>query len=196
MDALRVLVMSGSSRTGSFNRKLSAVAAEVARNEGALVTVLDLRSLQLPLYDADVEAQGMPSGALDLRSIFSQHQAVLISAPEYNSFVTPLVVNSLAWLSRVPALDGLPSGLESVRGKVGGLLSASPGALGGLRGLMYLRAFLSQTFAMLLVPENQSVAAAHQAFDAEGRLIDAKHRAGVERVVRAVLKTASALYAR
>ena len=79
---------------------------------------------------------------------------------------------------------------------MGGLVSASPGALGGLRGLMYLRAFLSATFAMLLVPETQSVPAAHQAFDAEGRLLDPKHQAGVERVVRSVLKTASALYLR
>ncbi len=195
-DELRVLVMSGSSRTGSFNRKLAAVAGEVASREGARVTTLDLRTLQLPVYDGDIEAQGLPAGALELRSILADHQAVLISAPEYNSFVTPLLVNSLAWLSRVPAVPGAPSGLESTRGKVGGLVSASPGALGGLRGLMYLRAFLSATFAMLLVPETQSVPAAHQAFDAEGRLLDPKHQAGVERVVRSVLKTASALYLR
>lgn len=217
----RVLVMSGSSRTGSFNRKLAALAAQAARAQGAEVTEVDLRALALPVYDGDFEAQGpLPPGALELRRLFAAHEAVLIAAPEYNAFVTPLLVNALDWTSRMPAeepdspsADGyvgrspegmraglglgparspLPAGLAAMNGTVAGLLSASPGALGGLRGLIFLRAFLSASLGMLVVPETQSVGQAHQAFDEAGALRDAKQQAGVERVVAAVLRAARA----
>lgn len=206
----RVLVMSGSSRTGSYNRKLAALAAQAARVQGAEVTEVDLRALALPVYDGDLEAQGpLPTGALELRRLFAAHEAVLIAAPEYNAFVTPLLVNALDWTSRVPAEgDGspssegtqaglgaarrLPAGLAAMNGTVAGLLSASPGALGGLRGLIFLRAFLSASLGMLVVPETQSVGQAHQAFDAAGALHDARQQAGVERVVAAVLRAARA----
>ena len=211
----RVLVMPGSSRTGSFNRKLAAVAAQAARAQGAEVTEVDLRALALPVYDGDLEAQGaLPPGALELRRLFATHEAVLIAAPEYNAFVTPLLVNALDWTSRIPAEedDGpspegmpaglgaarrsarslLPAGLAAMNGTVAGLLSASPGALGGLRGLIFLRAFLSASLGMLVVPETQSVGQAHQAFDEAGALRDAKQQAGVERVVAAVLRAARA----
>lgn len=186
----RVLVMSGSGRTGSFNRKLAAVAAQAARAQGAEVTEVDLRALALPVYDADLEAQGLPPGALELRRLFHAHEAVLIAAPEYNAFVTPLLVNTLDWVSRVPADGDVPAGLAAMNGTVAGLLSASPGALGGLRGLIFLRAFLSASLGMLVVPETQSVGQAHQAFDEAGALRDAKQQAGVERVVAAVLRAA------
>ena len=188
----RVLVMSGSSRTGSFNRKLATLAAQTARAQGAEVTEVDLRALALPVYDADVEAQGLPPGALELRRLFNAHEAVLISAPEYNAFVTPLLVNTLDWVSRVPADGNVPAGLAAMNGTVAGLLSASPGALAGLRGLIFLRAFLSASLGMLVVPETQSVGQAHQAFDEAGALRDAKQQAGVERVVAAVLRAARA----
>ena len=205
----RVLVMSGSSRTGSFNRKLAAVAAQAARTQGAEVTEVDLRALALPVYDGDLEAQGpLPPGALELRRLFATHEAVLIAATEYNSFVTPLLVNALDWTSRVPAEEAdspssegiragleaarLPAGLAAMNGTVAGLLSASPGALGGLRGLIFLRAFLSASLGMLVVPETQSVGQAHQAFDEAGALRDGKQQAGVERVVAAVLRAARA----
>lgn len=187
----RVLVMSGSSRTGSFNRKLAVVAAQAARAQGAEVTEVDLRALALPVYDADLEAQALPPGALELRRLFSAHAAVLIAAPEYNAFVTPLLLNALDWVSRVPASGDAPAGLAAMNGTVAGLLSASPGVLGGLRGLIFLRAFLSASIGMLVVPETQSVGQAHQAFDEAGVLRDAKHQAGVDRVVAAVLRSAA-----
>ena len=186
-----LLVMSGSSRTGSFNKKLAAVAAQAARLQGAEVTEVDLRDLALPVYDGDIEAQGLPAGALRLRQLFATHDAVLIATPEYNAFVTPLLLNALDWLSRVPAADGLPAGLASMNGTVAGLLSASPGALGGTRGLIFLRSFLAMTLAMLVVPQTQSISQAHQAFDESGALKDAKQQAGVERVVAAVLLAAA-----
>lgn len=190
---VRVIVTAGSARRGSYNAALARVAAAVARAEGAEVTELDLRALALPVYDGDLEAAGLPAGALELRRLFAAHDAFIVAAPEYNSFVTPLLVNALDWASRVPAADGQPSGLQAMGGTVAGMLSASPGAFGGARALLFLRSFLATSLAMLVVPETQAVGGAMNAFDEHGALKDAKQQQGVERVVRSVLKTAAAL---
>jgi len=194
MNDVRVLVMAGSARTGSFNRQLANVATGLLGAAGAQVTQVDLRDLGLPLYDADIERAGMPAGALELRRLFAQADAVVVATPEYNGFVPPLLINAFDWLSRVPAADGLPSGLESTASKVAGVMSASPGALGGLRSLNYLRQFLQMVIGMLVVPEQFALSQANKAFDAETRqLVDGKHQQAVQRVVQAVLRTAGAL---
>jgi chromate reductase len=191
--AVRLMVWSGSARSGSFNRKLAAQAASHARARGAAVTEVDLRALALPIYDGDIEAQGQPAGALELRRLFATHEALVIAAPEYNGFVTPLLVNTLDWASRPKAGEGLPDGLTAMQGTVVGLMSASPGAYGGMRGLIALRGFASLTLAMLVVSPSLSVPRAQQAFGEDGRLADASQQQGLERVVNAVLKTAAAL---
>ena len=190
---VRVIVTAGSARRGSFNAALAKVAAQMARTAGADVDELDLRALGLPVYDGDVEAAGLPAGALEFRRRMAEADALLIAAPEYNAFVTPLVVNSFDWLSRVPASGGLPSGLAATAGTVAGLLAASPGAFGGARGLLFLRPFLANSLGMLVVSESHAVGQAHQAFDEHGALKDPKQQQGVERVVHAVLKVAAAL---
>jgi NAD(P)H-dependent FMN reductase len=192
--AVRAMVMSGSQRSGSYNRKLALLAAAAARAEGAQVTEVDLRALALPIYDADLEAeQGQPAGALELRRLFATHQALVIAAPEYNGFVTPLLVNALDWASRPKAGDGLPDGLAAMNHTVVGLMSASPGLFGGVRGLIALRQFASLTLAMQVVPPMLSVPRAQTAFDAEGRLIDPAQQRTLERVVQTTLRTAAAL---
>jgi NAD(P)H-dependent FMN reductase len=190
---VKVLAISGSSRTGSFNRRLAALAAGRAREGGADVTEVDLRELALPLYDADIERQALPEGALTLRRLFAQHDALLLSSPEYNAFPTPLLINAFDWASRVPAGDGLPAGVAATHGTVVGLTSASPGALGGLRSLMFVRQFLTYNLGMLVVPEQFALSAAAKAFDAEGQLLDPKHEESLQRVVNSVLRTARAL---
>lgn len=193
MSEVRVLVFAGSARAGSYNGKLAALAAGVAREQGAEVTPLDLRSLALPLYDAEIEAAAMPAGALELRRLLAQHDALLVASPEYNGFPTPLLINALAWASRPAAADSLPSGLDAMRGKVAGVMSASPGLLGGTRSLMFTRQFLHNTLAMLVVPEQFALAQANKAFDEQGGLIDIKHQQAVLRVVASVVRVAGAL---
>lgn len=187
----RVLVMSGSVRTGSFNTRLAQAAARSVRDAGAEATVVDLRALDLPLYDGDLEAaHGVPAGARALRDLFAAHPALLLASPEYNAFVPPLVINTLAWVSRVPAEGAAPSGREAMAGTVAGVMSASPGALGGLRALVHLRTALAVSASMLVVPETVSVGGAAQAFDDEGRLLDARLQAQLQALVRAVLHAA------
>jgi len=195
MAAVRVLVIPGSARTGSLNKKLAVQAAAAARARGAEVTEVDLRALALPVYDGDIEAAGMPAGALELRRLFATHDAVVFAAPEYNAFITPLLLNALDWASRPKADGDLPDGIAALGGTVAGLLSASPGAFGGLRALIPLRAFLSMNLAMLVVPATLSVPKAHEAFGADGALVDARQQQALAKVVAAVLDTAAALKA-
>lgn len=190
----KVLVVSGSSRTGSYNKKLAALAAAAARAAGAAeVTEVDLRALALPIYDGDLEAQGQPAGALELRRLFASHDALIIASPEYNALITPLLLNALDWASRPPASDGLPSGTAAMNGTVVGLVSASPGNYGGMRGLITLRTLLSMNLGMMIVPTTLSVPKAHDAFDAAGAFVDAKQQQALEKVVAAVLHTADAM---
>lgn len=195
MADVRVLVISGSSRQGSFNQQLASVAAGLAVQAGATVTTLDLRSLELPIYDADLHERGMPPGAIRLVRLFAEHDALLLATPEYNGFPTPLLINALDWASLVEVGSDHPAGPAAFAGTVAGLLSASPGAFGGLRSLLATRQFLQMNLGMLVVPEQFGLVRADQAFDATGALKDAASQAGAARVVSAVLRVAKALQA-
>jgi chromate reductase len=194
MDALRLLALTGSERDGSWNRRLRAVGIAAAQRLGASVAPFDLRALALPLYDGDLEkAQGVPDGARRLRDALLDSDAVLLVTPEYNGFPPPLVVNSFDWLSRLGAEGGLPSGLGATANRPVGLMSASPGQLGGLRSLNLTRQHLGATFAMLVVPQQFALARAHEAFDEAGALKDAKAQASADAVVAGLLRVAGAL---
>lgn len=195
MNPLNVLVMPGSARQASLNRRLASAAAARLAAAGAVATTVDWAGLDIPLYHGDVEAAGMPAGAVALWRQIAAHDAVLVVTPEYNAFPPPLLVNAFDWVSRVPAADGLPAGLGVTAGKVTGLLSASPGALGGLRSLMFLRQFLQLSIGMLVVPEQFALGQANQAFADDGSLADARQAGGLQRVVDALLRTAGAMRA-
>ena len=132
----------------------------------------------------------MPAGARSLRDALAAADGVLMVTPEYNGFPTPLSLNAWDWLSRVPADEGGPSGLAAVAGKPLALLSSSPGPLGGLRALTQLRQFLGGTFQMLVVPTQLAVGRAHEAFDEEGALKDARQQATVVQMVVSLLDLA------
>jgi chromate reductase len=196
MSAVRLLAISGSERAGSLNRKLLDAAVKTAQARGAQVDTIDLRSLALPLFDGDIEkASGVPDGARRLRDALRAADAVLLATPEYNGFPTPLLINSLDWLSRLQAEGDAPAGLATTAGKPLGIVSASPGLLGGLRSLNYTRQYLSMAFAMMPVPQQFALSRAHEAFDDSGALKDAKQQAAVETVVGSVIRVAAALKA-
>ncbi len=175
-NTAKILAFAGSAREGSVNKKLIRVAAEGARSAGAEVTLIDLKDFPMPLYDGDLEAEdGLPSNAVALRKLFALHDGLLIAAPEYNSSISPLLKNTIDWVSR-PAGDD-PS-LKFIAGKVAGLVAASPGGLGGLRGLVHVRQILS-SINIIVIPEQHAVSAAHEAFDDSGTMKDAKRQAAV-----------------
>jgi len=191
----RLLVISGSARTGSLNRELAELAAHKARALGAETTSVDLRALALPVFDADLlQAQGMPQGALQLRDWVAQHDGVLMASPEYNALPTPLFINAFDWLSVVQAEGDKPSGTGATSGKPVGLLAASPGGLGGIRALPIVRTYLSTNFAMVVVPEQLALPLADQQLSAERadltRLAKPELDAVLDRLVASVVKQA------
>lgn len=186
----RVLAFAGSTRSESYNKRLIRLAAAGATAAGAEVTLVDLRDYPLPLYDGDLEERdGIPGNVRKLKDLFLANHGLLISAPEYNSSITAVLKNTIDWVSRPVAGE---AALNCFDGKVAGLLSASPGALGGLRGLVHVRAIL-QNIRVLTVPEQVSVSNATEAFTADGSLKDAKQRAAVEALAAKVVRTLSLL---
>ena len=194
MNPIRLLVVAGSSRQGAWSRKLADAAAQTARSDGASVTLLDLSELELPLYDGDIEAaSGVPEGAGKLRAALLSHDALLIVTPEYNGFPTPLLINAFDWLSRLGADAGGISGLAATANKPVALLASSPGLLGGLRAMNYLRQYLQMAFAMIVVPQQFALARAHEAFDDAGTLKDAKAAQVVSAVLSSLKRLAATL---
>jgi NAD(P)H-dependent FMN reductase len=177
MSVSKLLAFAGSLRTASFNKKLVAIAAQGARVAGAEVTLIDLRELPMPIYDGDDEAaQGLPDNARAFKRLLMEHDGVLIATPEYNSQFPAVLKNAIDWASRREN-DEQP--LAAFTGKVAGVMSASPGALAGLRGQALLRSQLVY-LGMVIVPSRIAVAHAGDAFDGEGRLKDEKQQRSVE----------------
>jgi NAD(P)H-dependent FMN reductase len=193
MSAVRLLAFAGSLRRDSFNRRLLLELADGAREAGAEVDPIDLRDFALPLYDADLEADGMPAPARALQVWLAACQGLLIATPEYNGSIPALVKNTLDWISR-PQADGR-DGVALFRGKVAGICSASPGPMGGIRSLIVLRDALAK-LGLWVVPQQVAVGRADGAFDAQGRLVDARQRASVRAVGAECARAASLLVAR
>ena len=170
-------------------------AHAVVRGDGDLIwsTVLDHceAGTPLPIYDGDLEAaEGLPANARKLKDLFLAHDGLLIAAPEYNSSITPLLKNTIDWVSR--SASGEPP-LACYDGKVAALMSASPGNLGGLRGLTVVRLCLS-SIRVLVLPDQVAVPHANDAFAEDGRLKDEKRHAAAGKLgatlARAVAKLA------
>jgi chromate reductase len=177
----KILAFAGSARTASLNKKLVKVAIAGAEAAGAEVTYLDFRDLPLPLYDGDLEErEGLPNNARQLKALMKEHQGFLIACPEYNSSITPLLKNAIDWASR-PEPGEAP--LSSFSGKVAVLMSASPGGLGGLRGLGHVRSILS-SIGVLVLPDQKAISKAHEAFDEAGQLKDEQQQEAIANLGR------------
>ena len=194
LNGLRLRVIAGSARTGSLNLHLASAAAALAREAGAQVDGFDLRALQLPVYDGDLEAaEGVHDSTLRLLDAIRTADALLIVTPEYNGFPTPLLVNAFDWLSRLGPAGERPAGLAVTANKPVALLSASPGPLGGLRSMNFLRQYLQMAFAMIVVPQQFALVRAHEAFDDQGALKDERAARSVGGVLSALGTLAAAL---
>ncbi len=164
----KILVFAGSLRKDSFNKKLAKIAAKDAEAAGGEVTYIDLADYPLPIYSADIEEnEGLPANALKLKELFFNNQGFIICSPEYNSSISAALKNVIDWVSR-PASPS-EAFLAPFNDKVALLLSASVGALGGLRGLVHLRAILQNIFVNV-IPGQKSISGAMEAFDATGNL--------------------------
>ena len=162
----------------------------MANDAGAEATFLDLADYPLPLYDGDLEdSKGIPENANKLFDMFKSHDGLLISSPEYNSSLSPLLKNTIDWVSRPRPGE---QRLGAYVGKVAGIMGASPGELGGLRGLVHVRSILS-SIGVLVIPEQVAVGNAHQVFAKDGSLTDEKLAGRLQAAVESLVKTADRL---
>ncbi|MGZ5270932.1 MAG: NADPH-dependent FMN reductase [Ramlibacter sp.] len=192
---MRLLVFAGSTRQHSFNRKLARVTAALAREAGAEVTHIELGDFDVPMYNADLEARGTPADVMRLKQLGFEHPAWIICAPEYNASYPALLKNTLDWISSPVKSDpAWTDGFKSTRGKVVGMLSASPGALGGLRSQSHLAPLLLN-LNFWVAPTSFALGRAEDAFDADGKLVADSARNHVRAVVDQVLWAAERLQA-
>ena len=175
-----ILAFSGSLREGSFNQKLVRIAAAGARAAGADVTELALRDLPLPLYDGDLEArEGIPENARKLKALMKDHQGFLIASPENNSSLSAALKNAIDWASRPEGPHDKEPPLVCFKRKTAVIMAASPGALGGLRGLVGLRSILTN-IGVLVLPEQKTIPGVGEAFGDNGGLKDPKQHQAIE----------------
>ncbi|MBC7880521.1 MAG: NAD(P)H-dependent oxidoreductase [Anaerolineae bacterium] len=187
----KILAFAGSTRRNSFNKKLVQIAAQGALQNGAEATFLDLADYRLPIFDEDLEAaEGLPENVLRLKEIFIEHQGLLIASPEYNGSVSAVLKNTIDWLSR-PAPG--EAGLACFTGKVAAVMSTSPGGLGGLRGLVHIRAILGN-IGVIVLPGQVAVPKAHDAFAADGSLKDPKQQTSIQQLGHNVATIAGKLF--
>ncbi len=173
----KILAFAGSSREGSFNKKLIRIAATGAENAGADVTLIDLANYPMPIFNQDFESnEGMPDKARQFKNLLIEHDGFLIASPEYNSAFSALLKNVIDWASRRELDDEPP--LAAFKGKVAAIMATSPGALGGIRGLVFLRMLLAN-LGMIVLPEQQAIGQAFKAFDDDGLLIDQKKQQSI-----------------
>ena len=183
----RILAFAGSARKESLNRKLLAAVVAAVRAAGGEVTLIDLNDYPLPLYHGDLEdAQGLPANAAKLVALITEHPALLVASPEYNSLITPLLKNTIDWCTRAE-----PNPFE---GKVAAVVSASPGQFGGVRSAQVARQLLLH-LGCHVVPAQCTLPRADEAFDDAGRLKETRAQKAVQRVAAELVRTTARLLA-
>ncbi|MFC1763382.1 NADPH-dependent FMN reductase [Planctomycetota bacterium] len=187
----KLLAFAGSRRKDSFNKKLVEIAAKGAKETGVSVTLVDLADYPMPLFDQDLEVKdGMPENARKFKKLLIEHDAIMIASPEYNSAISPLLKNVIDWASRAESKDEPP--LAAYQGKVAVIMSASPGALGGSRGLVFLRMLLAN-MGVIVLPEQKAIPGAFEAFNEDGSLGDERNQKAVLGLGRILASAASKL---
>lgn len=180
MKKPKILCFAGSLRKDSFNKKLLHIASQGAKEEGADITVIDLEDYPLPIYNQeDEDKNGLPENALALKNLMKEHQGLLIASPEYNSSISGALKNTIDWISRPHPSDKVY--LEPFIDKVAVLMSASPGNLGGLRGLVHLRSILGNIHVIVL-PDQLAIPNAGEAFLDDGSLKDSKKQESAKKM--------------
>jgi len=189
----KLLFVAGSSREASYNKRLARLGAMIAEANGISCTFADLGDYPMPLYNGDLEASdGPPDNARKLKALMGLYTGVFIAAPEYNASITPLLKNTLDWMSRVREGDEPP--LEVFKTRVFAIGSASPGGMGGLRGLTTLRQVLELGLGALVLPEQFAVPRANEAFDDNGHLKNKDSQEQFKALIQKLARAAHVLH--
>ncbi len=168
------LTLSGSIRKGSYNQKLQHHVGDKLEAAGVNVTAIDLGDYPMPIFNEDLEPDNVPEAAAQLAELWRSHDIVFIASPEYNGGVTPLMVNTIAWLSRQK-----PSPFRHAVFGIGGV---SSGKYGTIWGLSHLRESLTKLGA-LVVPTLLGIGPAEEALDQDGNPTEPAITRKVEQIV-------------
>lgn len=188
---IKILAFSGSARKNSFNQAVVDVAVQGAQEAGAEVTMVNLADFAMPIFNEDEEAaSGIPEGAMRFKKLLIEHDGFLIASPEYNSSYSALLKNSIDWASRMSEGE---KPLQAYKGKVAGIMAASDGALGGLRGLASLRMLLENIGTMVL-PTQKAVGKVSTLLDEQGNLADEKAQKSVKNIGKELVSVLSRLH--
>jgi chromate reductase len=188
----KILALSGSSRRESLNSRILEIAVSGARARGAEVTVASLADHELPVYEADWEAEhGLPEAARNLQTLVAENHGLLIASPEHNGGYTTLLKNGIDWISRPD--DYFRHRPPVFPGKVASIISASSHQEGGVRSVIALQ-MVMQRLGVLVIPSQFSLGFAHHAFDAEGRLRSSAADGMVREAGSTLVEVASRLY--
>ncbi len=189
-NSVNILVFAGSAREGSLNKKLALVMAAELRTAGADANYIDLRDYPMPLFDADLEAaKGEPAAATAFKNQLKAADAVVIASPENNSTYSALLKNAIDWASRKREGE---TPMQCFAGKVAMILSASPGQLGGMRGLAALRMLLGN-LGMIVLPDQLALSGAHKAFNDDGSLVEADKAEKIRQMAKTLADVAGKL---
>ena len=182
---MRLLFFAGSAREGSFNRKLASLARHIAEANGIEAVLAELKDYPMPIYNGDLEAkEGPPERACAFKALLGEYDGVFIASPEYNSSVTPLLKNTLDWVTRVKEKG--ETGLEVFRSRVFAISGASPGSYGAMRSLLHLRQILELGMGATVIPQQIALPRAMDAFEADGSLKDKAQQTLCKSVVEAL----------
>ena len=182
---MRLLFFAGSTREGSYNKKLALLGRHIADANGIEAVFVDLKDYPMPLYNGDLEAKdGPPEKAREFKALLQEYQGVFIASPEYNSGITPLLKNTIDWVTRVKAKG--ETGLEVYKTRVFAVSGASPGGYGAMRSLLQLRQILEVGVGATVIPQQIAVPRAMDAFDTDGSLKDKGQQELCKTVVEAL----------
>jgi len=187
MSQVKILVFAGSARKDSFNKKLARAAADTAEKSGASVTYADLADYPAAVYNGDDEdANGIPQSMRDFKALMQQHDGFVISTPEYNGHIPPLLCNTFDWASRT---EGDEKGKVAFDGKKAAIMATSPGRLGGIRVLPRLRDTLAE-LGVVVVPGFVTLPLAEDTFDGDTLQSEPAQR-GVQRQIDKLIAACS-----
>jgi chromate reductase len=161
----KILALAGSLREHSYTRRVLNIAVEGARQAGATVDVADLRDYPMPIFNADdMEQKGYDANAVRFQELLSQYDGLLIGSPEYNGSIPGGLKNAIDWASRKSDKFGMN---QVFRDKVAAMITASPGAFGGIRCMAHLRGVLS-IMGVCVLPSEIAVSFVGQKFEGDG----------------------------
>jgi NAD(P)H-dependent FMN reductase len=192
---MRLLFFAGSTREGSYNKKLAKLAQHIATANGIEGVFVDLKDYPMPLYHGDLEAnEGPPLKAQEFKALLTEYPGVFIATPEYNSSIPPLLKNTIDWVTRVRAKG--ETGLEVYKSRVFAISGASPGYYGAMRSLLTLRQILEVGVGATVIPQQLALPRAGDAFEEDGSLKDKAQQTLLKDVVEKLAIAAKRFHAR